>query len=62
MNLTREEKDILDSVERGEWNRIADFKRDAAEYREAARAAQRTDTRVNIRMTERDLFRFDEKE
>ena len=30
MKLTKEEKDMLDSVERGEWKRIPDFKQEAA--------------------------------
>ena len=58
MKLTQEEKSLLDSVERGEWKRIPDFQREAARYREAARATLRKDKRVNIRMAERDLVRF----
>ena len=58
MKLTKEEKDILESVERGEWKRIPNFKKEAARYREAARATLRKDKRVNIRMTERDLVHF----
>ena len=58
MKLTKEEKDILESVEKGEWKRIPNFKREAARYGEAARATLRKDKRVNIRMTERDLVRF----
>ena len=58
MKLTKEEKDILDSVENGEWKRIPDFKQEAARYQEAARATMRKDKRVNIRMTERDFVHF----
>ena len=58
MKLTKEEKGILESVEKGEWKRISNFKREAARYREAARATLRKDKRVNIRMTERDLVHF----
>ena len=58
MKMTKDEKEILDSVERGEWKRIPNFKREEARYREAARATLRKDKRVNIRMTERDLVRF----
>ena len=58
MNLTKDEKELLDSVERGEWKRIPNFKQEAARYREAARATLRKDKRVNIRMTERDLIHF----
>ncbi len=58
MKLSQEEKDLLSSVERGEWKRIPHFKQEAARYRETARATLRKDKRVNIRMTERDLIRF----
>lgn len=58
MKLTKEERDILESVERGEWNRVADSDLEAARYREAARASLRKDKRVNIRMTERDFVHF----
>ena len=58
MKLTQEEKNLLESVERGEWRRIPNFPREAARYREAARATLRKDKRVNIRMAERDLVRF----
>ena len=58
MKLTKEEKDILDSVERGEWKRIPNFKQESARYQQAARATLRKDKRVNIRMTERDLVHF----
>jgi len=58
MKLTKEEKEILDSVERGEWKRIPHYRKEAARYRDAARATMRKDKRVNIRMTERDLVHF----
>ena len=58
MKLTHDEKDLLDSVERGGWKRIPDFRREAARYQSAARATLRKDKRVNIRMAERDLIRF----
>ena len=38
MHLTKDEQDILDSVENGEWQRIPDFENQAAIYREAAKA------------------------
>jgi predicted DNA binding CopG/RHH family protein len=58
MKLTPEEKDILDSVERGEWKRVPNFRKEATRFREAARLTLRKDKRVNIRMTERDLAHF----
>jgi len=58
MKLTQEEKILLESVEQGAWKQIPDFPKQAARYREAARATLRKDKRVNIRMTERDLVRL----
>ena len=53
-----EVKDILESVERGEWKQVPNFNKEAARYRESARATPRKDKRVNIRMTEGDLVHF----
>ena len=61
MKLTKEEKKILDSVERGEWKQIPKFKREAKRFQESAKATLRKDKRVNIRMTERDLVSFQKK-
>jgi len=61
MKPTKEEKELLESVERGEWERIPNFKRETKRFQEAARATLRKDKRVNIRMTERDLVYFRKK-
>ncbi len=61
MKLTKEEKEILESVEKGEWKRIPDFTREAKRFQEAAQATLRKDKRVNIRMTERDLVHLQKK-
>lgn len=56
MKLDKEEKDLLDSFERGEWKRIPNFAEEAQRVKAAAKAALRKDKRVNIRMSERDLM------
>ena len=61
MKLTKEEKEILDSVERDEWKQIPNFPRNAKRFQESAQATLRKDKRVNIRMTERDLVHFQKK-
>lgn len=61
MDLTEEERAILESVERGEWRRVPGFAKEKRRYETAARATQRKDKRVNIRMTERDFVRFQKK-
>ena len=53
--LDREEKAILDSVERGEWRSIGRRPRDLKRYQEYARATIRKDKRVNIRISGKDL-------
>ena len=54
-NLTKEERDILESFERGEWQSVPDLEKRKEEVKEYARATLRKDKRVNIRISERDL-------
>ena len=61
MKLSNEEKEIIESVERGEWRRIPNFKKEVTRYQDYARATLRKDKRVNIRMTEKDLIYFKKK-
>ena len=61
MKLTEEERALLDSVERGEWRTVPDLEKKKYRYEASARATLRKDKRVNIRMTERDLLRFQKK-
>ena len=61
MKLTKEERAILESVERDEWRRVPNFAKETRRYESAARATLRKDKRVNIRMTERDLVHFQKK-
>ncbi len=61
MRLTKEEKEIRDSVERGEWKRIPNSEDETTRYQEAARATLRRDKRINIRITQRDFVRVQKK-
>lgn len=56
MKLDREERDLLRSLERGEWKSIPDLEREKARYRRYAVAALRKDKRINIRLPEQDLI------
>ncbi len=58
MKLTREEKELLESVERGEWQRVADYDEQAKRLLAAAKTTFRKDKRVNIRISERDLTKL----
>ena len=61
MKLTKEERDILQSVEAGKWHSVRNTERQMEQYRDYARATVRKDKRVNIRMSEKDLVRFQKK-
>ena len=58
MKLTKEEQEILKSVERGEWQSVPKVEEETERYLAAAKSTLRKDKRVNIRMTERDLVHF----
>ena len=55
MKLESDEKQILESVERGEWRSVGGLKRERSRYARYARATFRKDRRVNIRISSRDL-------
>jgi predicted DNA binding CopG/RHH family protein len=53
--LDNEEKDLLESFERDEWESVPDFEKRKLELQEYASETLRKDKRVNIRITGRDL-------
>lgn len=53
--LDKEEQDILNSFERGEWESVPEFQKRKSELKGYARTTLRKDKRVNIRISERDL-------
>jgi predicted DNA binding CopG/RHH family protein len=59
--LTKEEKGILDSFERGEWIPVANLDKRKKELAEYARNTLRKDKRLNIRISERDLIELQRK-
>lgn len=61
MKLSKEEKELLESVEKGEWKTIPNFKKEAKRYQEYAKATFRKDKRVNIRISEKDLINLQKK-
>ena len=54
MKIDADEKDLLESVERGEW-KSAGGKRGRARYARYAKATFRKDRRLNIRLSSKDL-------
>ena len=54
METEADEKDLLQSVERGEW-KSAGGKRERTRYARYAKATFRKDRRLNIRLSSKDL-------
>jgi len=61
MKLSKQEKEIVESVERGDWRSVRGVKKHIKRYKEYAKATVRKDKRVNIRMSEKDLIRIRKK-
>ncbi len=57
----KEEKELIESVERGEWTPVKKNRKDLLRFREAARETLRKDARINIRLTKRDFFNLKTK-
>ena len=55
MKLDADQKELLDSVERGEWKSAKGGKRERARYSRYAKATFRKDGRLNIRVSSKDL-------
>ena len=55
MGTDADEKDLLESVERGEWRPAGGGKRERARYARYARSTFRKDRRLNIRLSSKDL-------
>jgi predicted DNA binding CopG/RHH family protein len=53
--LDKEEKDILESYERGEWTPVKNKKQEIKKLQQYARNTLAKDKRINIRMSSKDL-------
>ena len=55
MKLEADEKELLDSVDRGEWRSTRGPKRGLSRYSRAAKETFKKDRRLNIRISTKDL-------
>ena len=55
MKLDADEKELVDSVERGKWKSASGGKRARTRYARYAKATFRKDRRLNIRLSSKDL-------
>jgi len=53
--IEKAERELLKSVESGEWRSVAKIDSELKRYREYARATFKKDRRVNIRISSQDL-------
>ncbi|KQC13188.1 MAG: antitoxin [Desulfuromonas sp. SDB] len=61
MKLDKEEKEILESYEKGDFKSVANVKKEISKYREYAKHTLRKNKRINIRISERDLIHIQRK-
>lgn len=55
LKLDKEEKELLEEIERDEWVSTLSSPKDLKKFQTAARNTLKKDKRVNIRISERDL-------
>ena len=55
MKIDTDEKELLKSVERGEWKSAGGGKRERARFSRYAKATFKKDRRLNIRLSSKDL-------
>jgi predicted DNA binding CopG/RHH family protein len=53
--LDQDERDLLESYERDEWESVENVAKETKRYRSYAQAAFRKDARINIRISSQDL-------
>jgi len=55
IKLDKDEKEILESFERGEWKSVQDVKAETMKHQQYARKTLKKDKRVNIRISSKVL-------
>jgi predicted DNA binding CopG/RHH family protein len=59
--LDKEEKEILESFENGEWKSVPDIKKRKSQLKEIAKETLKKNRRLNIRISEIDLRHLQRK-
>jgi len=55
IHLDKEEKELSDSYDRGEWRSVKNIEREKQKLRDAAKNTLKKDARINIRLSSKDL-------
>ncbi|WP_096893877.1 antitoxin [Candidatus Scalindua japonica] len=61
LKLDKEEKALLESVEKGEWVSIKNKNREISKYIEMAKSSFKKDRRINLRMSSKDVIALQTK-
>ncbi|MCK5494174.1 MAG: antitoxin [Candidatus Omnitrophica bacterium] len=61
MRLDKEENEILQAYEKGEFKSVPNVKKEIAKYRDYAKHTLQKNKRINIRISERDLVHIQRK-
>jgi len=56
--IDQEEKDLMKSIERDDWQPVKDFKKDKDKAISAARNTLKKDKRINLRLTQKDYHQI----
>ena len=59
--MTKEESNLLNSHEKGEWKSVKNIKTEINRYQKIARATIRKNKRINIRIAAKDLEEIQKK-
>jgi len=56
--IDQEEKDLMESIERDEWQPVKNFKKEKEKAIAAARNTLKKDKRINLRLTQKDYHQI----
>ena len=56
MGISKDEKELLRSVEDNEWESVPDLKKELKRYQVIAKNSLKKDKRINIRLASKDLM------
>lgn len=56
--IDQEEKDLMESIERGEWQQVNNFDQEKETAMTAARNTLKKDKRINLRLTQKDYYQI----
>lgn len=59
--IDEEEKDLMESIEKGEWRSVGNIEKEKEKAIVAARNTLRKDKRINLRLTQKDYYQIQVK-